>query len=139
MIVHGISIRPGKPTGLAIINEKIIVALSGYPIAAIVGFEAIVKPILLKLQDIHEEPIHRVKAKMRRRVASTLGDRDYIRVKVEKSDCGLIATPVRVKGSGILSSMIKANGFLIIPENREGVDEGEETEISLFRPSNDII
>jgi molybdopterin molybdotransferase len=139
MIVHGISIRPGKPTGLAIVSGKIIVSLSGYPIAAIVGFEALVKPILLRLQEIHEEPIPRVKAKMRQRVASTLGDRDYIRVRVEKSDCGFIATPVRVKGSGILSSMIKANGFLIIPENREGVDEGEETEINLFRPLNDII
>jgi len=139
MIVHGISLRPGKPTGLAIVNGKTIVSLSGYPIAAIVGFEALVKPILIKLQGIHEMPIPKIKAKMIRRVASTLGERNYVRVRVEKSDGDFIASPVRMKGSGILSSMIRANGFLIIPEDREGVDEGEEVEIQLFRPLKDII
>jgi molybdenum cofactor synthesis domain-containing protein len=139
MIVHGISLRPGKPTGLAIVNDKTIVSLSGYPIAAIVGFEALVKPILVKLQGFYEMPIPKIKAKMIRRVASTLGERNYVRVRVEKSDGDFIASPVRMKGSGILSSMIRANGFLIIPEDREGVDEGEEVEIQLFRPLKDII
>jgi molybdopterin molybdotransferase len=139
MIVHGISLKPGKPTGLAIVNGKIIVSLSGYPIAAIVGFEALVKPILVKLRIIHEMPIPTIRAKMIRRVTSTLGAKHYVRVRVEKSDGNFIASPVRIKGSGILSSMIRANGFLIIPEDREGVDEGEEVEIQLFRPLNDII
>lgn len=139
MIVHGISIKPGKPTGLAIINDKIIISLSGYPIAAIVGFEALVKPILVKFQGIHEMPNPKIKAKMIRRVASPLGERNYVRVRVEKSNGDFIASPLRTKGSGILSSMIRANGFLIIPEDREGMDEGEEVEIQLFRPLNDII
>jgi molybdopterin molybdotransferase len=139
MIVHGISLKPGKPTGLAIVNDKIIISLSGYPIAAIVGFEALVKPILTRFQGSYEMPVPKIKAKMVRRVASTLGERNYVRVRVETSDGDFVASPVRMKGSGILSSMIRANGFLIIPEDREGVDEGEEVEIQLFRPLNDII
>ncbi len=139
MIVHGISIRPGKPTGLALVNNKIIVSLSGHPIAAIVGFQALVKPILIKLQGIHEMPNPTIRAKMIRRVASSLGERNYVRVRVEEFNGELIANPVRAKGSGIISSMIRANGFLIIPEDREGVDEGEEVEIVLFRPLAEII
>ncbi len=139
MLVHGIAIRPGKPTGLAVVDGKLVASLSGYPIAAIVGFEALVKPILARILGIHEDPMPMVKARATRRIVSSLGERTYVRVRVKKENGELLAYPIRATGSGIISSMIRANGFLIIPEDREGIDEDEEVEILLFRPLDEIV
>ena len=138
-LVHGVSMKPGKPTGLAIMNNKLIASLSGYPVAAMIGFEALVKPILIKMLGIFDDPTPTVKAKLTRRITSPLGERNYVRVRVEKSDGSLLAFPIRSTGSGIISSMIRANGFLIIPEDREGIDEEEEVEVRLFRPMDEVI
>ncbi|MCW4032182.1 MAG: molybdopterin molybdotransferase MoeA [Candidatus Bathyarchaeota archaeon] len=138
-LIHGISVRPGKPTGLAILKNKFIASLSGYPVAAMIGFEALVKPILIKLMGIFEDTTPIIRAKLTRRITSPLGEKNYVRVRIEKSDGEFIACPVRSTGSGIISSMIRANGFLIIPEDREGIDEEEIVEILLFRPIDEVI
>ncbi|MEM2897314.1 MAG: molybdopterin molybdotransferase MoeA [Candidatus Bathyarchaeia archaeon] len=133
MIVHGVSIRPGMPTGLAIVEGKPIASLSGYPVAAIVGFIALVRPIIIKMLNTNEEPLPRIKATMSRRIASPIGVKSFVRVLVEKVGDKYFANPLRTTGSGVLSSLVKANGILIIPENKEGVDTGEEVEVILTR------
>ncbi|MEM3754169.1 MAG: molybdopterin molybdotransferase MoeA [Candidatus Bathyarchaeia archaeon] len=133
MIVHGIAIRPGMPTGLAIVEEKPIASLSGYPVAAAIGFIALVKPIMMKMLCAYYEPLPKIKAVLSRRVTSPIGIKSFVRVIVEKVGNKYFAHPLRVTGSGVLSSLVKSNGILIIPENKEGVDEGEEVEIILTR------
>jgi molybdopterin molybdotransferase len=131
MVVHGVAIRPGMPTGLAILKGKPVFVLSGNPVAATVGFEAFARPTLLRMLGLDESrPV--IEAKLTRRVTGVLGRRVFLRVRVSERKQNLFAEPVRVKGSGVLTTMTKANGYVIIPENREGLEEGENVRVSLF-------
>jgi molybdopterin molybdotransferase len=131
IVIHGVAIRPGMPTALAILKGKPVFVLSGNPVAATVGFEVFALPTLLKLLGI-KEARPAVEAKLTRRVAGVLGRRVFLRVRVLEKDGGFVAEPVRVTGSGVLTTMTKANGYVIIPENREGVEEGESVMVHLF-------
>ena len=119
------------PTALGILKNKPIFVLSGNPVAATVGFEAFARPTLLRMVGVKEtRPI--VKAKLTRRVTGILGRRVFLRVLVFERDDNFLAEPVRITGSGILTTMTKANGYVIIPENREGIEEGELVKVQLF-------
>jgi molybdenum cofactor synthesis domain-containing protein len=135
IIVHGVAMRPGKPTALAAVNGKPIILLPGYPVATMMAFNTFVKPLISKLLGISAGKPHGyvIKARIMRRVPSTPGVRDFVRVIVRKVDDGYVAEPIRTHGSGIISSMVKANGLVIIPEGKEGIEEGEEVEVTLLR------
>ena len=124
--------RPGMPTALAILQGKPVFILSGNPVAAMIGFEVFARPLLLKLLGVDSEPRPVVKARLTRRVASALGRRVFLRVSVFERNGEFFAEPVRIKGSGVLSTMTKANGYVTIPENREGLEEGETVIVHLF-------
>jgi len=132
VIVHGIAMRPGMPTALAILQGKPVFILSGNPVAAMIGFEVFARPLLLKLLGVDGEPRPMLKARLTRRVASALGRRVFLRVSVFERDGEFFAEPVRIKGSGTFSTMTKANGYVAIPENREGLEEGETVTVHLF-------
>ena len=132
VIVHGIAMRPGMPTALAILQGKPVFILSGNPVAAMIGFEVFARPLLLKLLGVEREPRPVLKAKLTRRVASALGRRVFLRVRVFERNGEFFAEPVRIKGAGVLSTMTKANGYVKIPENREGLEEGESVIVHLF-------
>jgi len=132
IVVHGIAMRPGMPTALAILQGKPVFILSGNPVAAIVGFEVFARPLLLKLLGVDSEPRPMLKARLTRRVASALGRRVFLRVSVFERNGEFFAEPVRIKGSGTFSTMTKANGYVIIPENRDGLEEGEPVIVHLF-------
>lgn len=132
VIVHGIAIRPGMPTALANLQGKPVFILSGNPVAAMFGFEIFARPLLLKLLGVEREPRPIVKARVTQRVASALGRRVFLRVRVFERDGEFFAEPVRIKGAGVLSTMTKANGYVEIPENREGLEGGESVIVHLF-------
>jgi len=132
VVVHGIAIRPGMPTALAVLYGKPVFILSGNPVAAMIGFEVFTRPVLLKLLGVESEPRPVVKAKITRRVAAALGRRVFLRVHVLEEDDELLADPVRIKGSGILTTMTRANGYVIIPESREGLEKNELVTVHLF-------
>ena len=134
IVVHGVALRPGMPTALGILKGKPVFVLSGYPVAATVGFEVFARPTILKLQGIEQEPRPMAKARLAKRVAGALGRRVYLRVKTLEKAGEFVAEPVRTKGSGLYSSMTKANGYVIIPEDREGLEEGETVVVHLFSP-----
>jgi molybdopterin molybdotransferase len=134
VIVHGVAMKPGRPTALASISGKPIINLSGYPVAAMIGFYVFVRPLIAQMLGSTYELEPMVRAKVTRRIASNVGIRSFVRVKVSNIDGEYIAEPVRTTGSGILSSMIYANGLLVIPEDIEGIDENQEADIILFRP-----
>ncbi len=132
VVVHGIAIRPGMPTALAVLHGKPVLVLSGNPVAAMIGFEVFARPILLTLLGVRSEHRPVVKARITRRVAAALGRRVFLRVHTFERDGEFFADPVRVKGAGVLSTMTKANGYVIVPESREGLDEGELVTVHLF-------
>jgi len=132
VIVHGIAMRPGMPTALAVLQGKPVFILSGNPVAAMIGFEIFARPLILRLLGVESEPRPVLKAKLTRKVASALGRRIFLRVTVFERNGEFFAEPIRIKGAGILSTMTKANGYVIIPENREGLEEGESVIVRLF-------
>jgi molybdenum cofactor synthesis domain-containing protein len=134
MLAHGIAIRPSMPTGLAVVDGKPIVSLPGYPVSAYIAFLEFVHPLLSHILETKPLPRPTVRARLSRRIAGVLGSRTYVRVMVQVTDEGLIADPVRTSGAGILSSLVQANGFIIIPENVEGYEEHHEVDVELFRP-----
>ena len=132
VVVHGIAMRPGMPTALAVLKEKPIFILSGNPVAAIIGFEVFARPTLLKLLGVKNELRPIVRARLTRRVPSTLGRQVFLRVCVFEREGEFFAKPVRIKGSGVLTTMTKANGYVIIPKDREGLDKNESVLVHLF-------
>jgi molybdopterin molybdotransferase len=133
VVVHGVAMRPGMPTALAVVDGKPVMVLSGNPVAAIVGFEVFARPLISKMLGREkEEPRATVKAVMTRRISSALGRKTFVRVHVFERNGDVFAEPVSAKGSGAISTMTRGNGFMVVPENREGVAEGELVMIRLF-------
>jgi molybdenum cofactor synthesis domain-containing protein len=134
MLVHGVSLRPGYPTGLAVIDGKPVISLPGYPVSNAVAFRVFAKPLIARILGTVVDVEHIVRAKMARRVATPGGLRTFVRVKISRSEDGLTAEPIMASGAGVISSLTEADALLIIPEDSEGVDEGEEVELRLLRP-----
>jgi molybdenum cofactor synthesis domain-containing protein len=137
LLVHGVAMRPSMPTGLGIIDGKPIISLPGYPVSAYLAFLEFVPSLIDHLLGTKTLPVPVVKARLARRVAGVLGSRTYVRVRVVQREGGAYAVPVSVSGAGILSSLVRSNGFIIVPENVEGYEEGEVVDVELFRPVDD--
>lgn len=135
ILFHGVRMRPGRPTGVALVRNKPVFMLSGYPVAAFTGFEVFVKPVLnhMKGSKPHLQPT--VRAYLTRRLAKPVGVKAFVRVKVRRENEGRYSVePLRLTGSGLLSTLTRGNGFLVMDEELEGHDEGENVDIILFQP-----
>jgi len=144
IIVHGLRVKPGKPTVIALSrNGKLLVGLPGFPLSCATIFIHLIKPLLNKLTGAREEPRYwKVKARLPMRIETGGGKTWYIPVQLVDSPSGLMAYPV-LRGSGSASTLAESDGFIAVPEDTVFVDEGEEVEVSLFEelkiPSISII
>ncbi len=136
-IFHGVNLRPGRTAGAYVINGKPVIMLSGLPVACLVGLENFLKPLFMKLMDMHPQPEPVVRGRLVRRVANVVGFKSYFRVVVYKEGEELLVEPLRLTGSGILSTLLKGNGILVIDENIEGTEEGSVVEVRLIGPPYD--
>jgi len=135
VIVHGLAMRPGKPAGFGIVEGKPVFMLSGFPVAALIQFRVLVIPAIEHITGCKFDPSPRIRGRLTRRVVSPPGIRSFIRVRVsETADGELLVEPLRLTGSGILSTLTRGNGLLIVPEELEGYEEGEEVEVELLSP-----
>jgi molybdopterin molybdotransferase len=133
VIVHGVALRPAMPTGVGMLDGKPILILSGNPVAAVIGFEVFGRPLICKLLGMtqtDQRPI--IRAVLTRRITSALGRKTYVRVRVTMKNEDFFAEPVSAKGSGSISTMTQSNGYLIVPENREGINELETVFVQMF-------
>ena len=127
-IVHGVGLSPGKPTALGIAGDTPVLCMPGYPAAGLVALFAFGKPAIRKAGNIPDMPEITVKARLTGKINSREGYVSYARVILEDD----IARPLMTAGAGILSSIAKSNGFVIIPENVEGYEEGNEVDVVLI-------
>jgi molybdopterin molybdotransferase len=132
VLIHGVAMRPAMPTALAIVNDKPIIVLSGNPVAAFFGFEVFTRPLILKMLGVENEPRPVVTARLTRRTSTALGRKTFVRVRVFQQNGEFFAEPISARGSGIISTLTRANGYVIVPENREGLEEGETVQVHLF-------
>ncbi|MFH1985124.1 MAG: gephyrin-like molybdotransferase Glp [Pseudomonadota bacterium] len=133
LLVHGIAISPGKPAILARSGKRPVWGLPGHVTSAMIVFEMVVTPFLDRLRGLDETHRRRrsVPARLSRNVASTQGRTDFVRVQLSETDEGLLATPVLGK-SGLLNTMVRADGLVTIAENTEGLDAGAPVSVYLF-------
>ncbi len=134
LMFHGVALRPGGPTAFGVVRGKPVFCLAGFPVASLVAFDMLVSPALWVMQGLPPDwGCLRVRAKLTRKVTSTLGRVDVVRVRVWSEAGKLLAEPIRVTGSGILSSMTRADGFVLVPEDVEGFGEGVNVEVELYQ------
>ncbi|WP_094226737.1 molybdopterin molybdotransferase MoeA [Methanolobus psychrotolerans] len=127
-LVHGVGLSPGKPTALGVADNVPILCMPGYPAAGLVALFAFGKPALRKAGNIPDIPDTKVKATLSGKIMSREGYLSYARVILE----GDVAHPLMTAGAGILSSIAKSDGFVIIPENVEGYEEGNKVDVVLI-------
>ena len=138
VLVHGISMMPGKPTLIGRFKDRPIIGIPGYPVSAIIAYEKLVRPILYQSLHLTNPERPKIKAFPARKISSKLGTEEFLRVKVGKVGEKLFTTPLS-RGSGIITSLTRADGIIRIPALSEGLTENEETEIELLKPLEEIL
>jgi len=137
VIVHGVSIKPGKPVILAVVRGKPVIGLPGYPVSAYIGFENFVTPIIQKMGKRPELLTETLEAHISKRMVSSLKHKEYVRVKVGKVGDKFVAAPL-ARGAGAAMSLVRADGFCVIEQSSEGVEAGEKVKIELYRSKSEI-
>jgi molybdopterin molybdotransferase len=128
LLVHGIAVSPGKPTALGIIDQVPMVCLPGFPVAGLVALYFFVRPGIRRLASIPKIPELILKRRLAAKISSKIGYVNFIRVVFE----GDRVRPLAGAKAGVLSSVSKADGFVQVPENVEGYEEGEEVDVFLI-------
>ncbi|WP_054030538.1 molybdopterin molybdotransferase MoeA [Desulfatitalea tepidiphila] len=130
ILVHGVSISPGKPTILARCGTKAFWGLPGHVTSAMVVFMVLVRPFLIHIGGGTGETPVRVRARLARNVASAQGRVDYVRVRLAEKEGQLWAEPI-LGASGLIRTMIAADGLMAVDLNSEGLERGAEVEVLL--------
>ncbi|MBM9616356.1 molybdopterin biosynthesis protein [Desulfobulbus rhabdoformis] len=133
VLVHGVTIMPGKPTILGVINNKPVVGLPGYPVSAIIAMEQLVMPLLAQMQGIYLEPPVMIKASLAKDLPSRAGIEEFRRMIVGRIGVGFVAVPLK-QGSGAITTLTRANSILRIEAASEGEKAGQVMEIDLLQP-----
>ncbi|RLG88710.1 MAG: molybdopterin molybdenumtransferase MoeA, partial [Thermoprotei archaeon] len=124
--VHGINLIPGRPAAFGIFNGKLIACLSGYPVAAFVELQMVLLPALFKALNIEPPTLGiRTMAKTRRKIPIKIGMINVVRGIVYDMCGSLEFEPLRITGSGILSTLLKSNAILIVTEDSMGIEKNE--------------
>ncbi len=136
VIVHGISIKPGKPVILAIVNNKMCVGIPGYPVSSYIIFEKVIKPILNNILKVYKTD-NILKATLSKRIYSSLKHLEFVRVKVGMVNGKWIATPL-ARGAGVSMSLVESDGILEIPKEKEGFNLGDEVLVKINKPIDEV-
>ncbi|MBI5639721.1 MAG: molybdopterin molybdotransferase MoeA [Nitrospirae bacterium] len=135
VLFHGVSLKPGKPMIGGIIRGIPVFGLPGHPAAVSVCFEIFIEPVLKKLTGLVEKFPWQgrtiVKARLSRNISSSQGREEHVRVMLEERADGLWAVPVLGK-SGLITTLVKADGTIVIPLNINGIEQGEMVDVRLF-------
>ena len=137
VFVHGVAMKPGKPVILAKACKKPVVGIPGYPVSAYLAMENFVYPLLDAYTGQREPESRTIQAVLSRRLVSSLKHREYVRVKVGKVGGRYVCAPL-ARGAGAAMSMVRADGFCIIPQETEGYEAGETVSVSLFRTPEEL-
>jgi len=122
VLVHGVALKPGHPFGFAVVEDTPVLMLPGYPVANIINAVQFLRPAVKRAMDAPVPPHPTTEARLERKIASEPGVRTFARVRLREEDGDHVATPTRVSGSGVLSSVALADGWVVVNESSEGID-----------------
>jgi molybdenum cofactor synthesis domain-containing protein len=133
LLVHGVTVMPGKPTLLASVRSRPVIGIPGYPVSAVVSFREFVRPLLYQMQGLMAPDSEKIEACMGRKLPSKPGLEEHVRVILGKVGDRVIAIPL-AGGAGMMTSLVRADGILRIPPEISGYSEGEKATIELLTP-----
>lgn len=137
VLVHGVTMMPGKPTILGMVEGKPVVGIPGYPVSAILAFEEFVRPLLYSMRGLSTPAFPETEAILARKTPSRLGLEEFVRVIVGRVNGKLIAMPLQ-RGAGVITSLTRADGILRIPQEVEGKEADEIIKVRLLRPHEQL-
>ncbi len=135
-IIHGIAVKPGKPTILGKIDGKAVIGIPGYPVSAFIAFDSFAKPIIMRLSGEKDRQEY-LDAVLSKRIHSSLKNKELVRMNLGKVDDRLIATPIS-GGAGSTTSLVRADGIGEVPRNVEGMESGEKIRVKLLKKLEEI-
>ncbi len=133
VLVHGVTIMPGKPTIIGVINNKPVFGIPGYPVSAIIAMEQFVIPLLARMQGVYVPPPATIKALLAKDLPSPSGIEEFRRMIVGRIHGNFVAVPLK-KGAGAITTLTRANGILRIKAASEGEMHGRVVDIDLLTP-----
>ena len=131
VIVHGLALKPGKPTFIAVIRGKPVFGLPGYPVSALIIFDQLIAPQLRRMAGLSQLERRTVRAKLSMKILSARGRREFVPVELVRGSEGLSARPI-LKGSGAITVLSEADGYIEVPLEEEIIGEGKIVEVVLF-------
>ncbi len=152
LLVHGIAARPGHPVILGMIPRPVaqaespeaqktaflpIIGVPGYPVSAALTVDIFVEPLIARWLGRKALELPTTSAIFTRKTASPAGDDDFVRVVVGRVGEKLLAAPLS-RGAGVITSLVRADGLVVIPSGAQGVEAGETVQVRLMRPINDL-
>jgi putative molybdopterin biosynthesis protein len=138
LAVHGVAVRPGHPVVLGVVSGTPVLGAPGYPVSAALTFDLFAAPVLAELEGAVPHSRPRTRARLARKLASPLGMDDWVRVRLGVVGGAMVATPLP-RGAGVLTSLVRADGLLVVPAGREGHHPGDEVDIELLRGLAEIV
>lgn len=147
LLVHGVAVRPGHPVILGLIDRKSdsgspggkrpIIGVPGYPVSAALTVDIFVEPLLARWLGRRSFEYPEMEASLTRKITSPPGDDDYIRVALGRVGGKLLAAPL-ARGAGVITSLVRADGMLILPRGEQGAEPGQKVKVWLTRSPADL-
>jgi len=137
VLYHGLAIKPGKPAILGYSGAKAILGVPGYPVSGIIVIEEILRPIIEYLANRPAEEKKYEEAVLSKAIVSSLKYQEFVRVRLGYVQDRLIASPLN-RGSGVVSSFMKADGIVEVPQGVEGYESGATVKVRLLRPTQEL-
>lgn len=137
VFVHGVSIKPGKPVIIGMVEQVPVIGVPGYPVSTFVAFDQLIKPLVNGMYHQETQAYPVVEAKLTKKLYSSLNHLEFVRVKLGVVNDQLIATPLS-RGAGVTMSLVNADGLLLIDKESEGYEANELVEVQLLKNLNEI-
>jgi putative molybdopterin biosynthesis protein len=137
VLVHGVTIMPGKPAVVGAVRGVPVFGIPGYPVSAIIVFEQLVRPLLAAWLGQPEDVRETAQVEPTRKIASKLGLEEFVRAKLGEVNGRIVATPLP-RGAGSITSITEADGIIRIPADTEGLRENEPVTAELLKPLSEL-
>lgn len=147
LLVHGVAVRPGHPVILGTVkrtpslqNQKPlipIIGVPGYPVSAALTVDIFAEPLIAQWLGRRPKGLPTETAQLTRKITSPGGDDDFVRVAVGRVGDKLLAAPLS-RGAGVITSLVRADGLVLLPRGTQGAEAGEQVQVRLYRSTDDL-
>lgn len=137
VVCHGVAIKPGKPVILGVVAGKPVIGVPGYPVSAALTCQLFLLPLLYRKLGLAPPERKRLVGTLTRRLPSPMGVEEFVRARAGRVGERYLITPIS-RGAGLIMTMVRADGLIRIPASSQGYEAGEEVEMELWRPQEEI-